>query len=95
MYCHIPCGVFMLTNNGLQCSGTLENPHTPFFRFLEDSPSSPPQGGGGTLIPNQGLVGGWPAEGRKKNNDLTNLMGGADLVIDMREGTLDGFTGPQ
>ena len=41
-------------------------------------------------MPNQGLVGGWLAEGRKKNSDPPNLM--VDFVIDMREGTLDGFT---
>lgn len=37
----MPHGGFTLTNDGLQCSGTLENPHTPFFRFVELSP--PPQ----------------------------------------------------
>ena len=35
------------------------------------------QGGGGTRIPNQGLEGGGPAEGRKKNCDLTNFDGGS------------------
>jgi len=35
------------------------------------------QGGGGTRIPNQGLGGGGPAEGRKKNSDLTDFDGGS------------------
>lgn len=43
--CIITClMVDLLMNYWLQCLGTLENPHTPFFRFVEDPrPSPPPQ----------------------------------------------------
>ena len=46
------------------------------------------QGGGGTRIPNQGLEGGSPAEGRKKKSDLTDFDSRSDRYVP--KGILDG-----
>ena len=77
--------------NGISLVGTLGDLPTRILATIQQELwFMCSQGGSGTWIPNQGLGGGGPAEGRKKKVTPINSM--LEVVSDVPLATSDGFS---